>query len=456
MISELINKALYTLTVTSFMLFGRLVNAEVLQVDAAKVVNLTLKDNKSLLLKFHKVNQAKLNLNAQRAKFLPTLNLQMLLPVYGQSHFLLSSVSILFPFLLPSQWFLVEKEKNLFEADVISYSILQHNLISNALSVYYTILNDSNALNLLKMSLDNAEKNYQGLKRQNDIFDNVDENSLSQALVSVNLARTKWYHLNELIKIELLTLRQLLGLELGVEIQLVHKDDSLNLEQLKNTYLNKNVQYLKELAWSKSLERKQLGYLLEASKKSKWAQVFNFFNSALISSSRSTQATNLESQLKGGLGINLGLDQLISIQISDNEVDKIKIQEDILKVEIDKTVNQLIISGQSLHDQLALNEQNVMLQSKLLKSLQLQYDIGFVDIEKVLEAQNTYYDFLTLSQKSRQEFILWKISLERMFLSGPFEKISDCQRNENLWKKDSFMDLFKKKKVSMDHYLKCI
>ena len=100
-----------------------------------------------------------------RAKLLPTLNLGALLPALANPTFLLASVTILFPFLVPSNWIVLKQEKELFESDKASYKALQLNILSNSLALYYTFVNDQKIHNILAEQSNTLGTIYTNLKK---------------------------------------------------------------------------------------------------------------------------------------------------------------------------------------------------------------------------------------------------------------------------------------------------
>ena len=102
-----------------------------------------LSKNMSLMQALNNIENSKLNVSLARAKLLPSLDLGILLPTIVNPSFLLSSITFLFPFLVPSNWLIFKREKALFESDKASYLSLELNILSNALSLYYTFLETS-------------------------------------------------------------------------------------------------------------------------------------------------------------------------------------------------------------------------------------------------------------------------------------------------------------------------
>ena len=187
-------------------------------VNPTSIRNQLLSKNMTLLQALNNVQNSKLNVSMARAKLLPSLNLSVLLPALANPTFLLSSVTFLFPFLVPSNWAVLKQQKELFEADKASYKAIQLNILSNSLSLYYTYLND---IKVQKVYSDQSEvlgRLYSTLKKQSVILGNVTSEDLemSHAQWQESLIRTS--KLQELLVEEKAALRTLLGLPLGSEL----------------------------------------------------------------------------------------------------------------------------------------------------------------------------------------------------------------------------------------------
>jgi len=72
--------------------------------------------------------------------------------------FLLKEISVLLPFLVPANWFDMYAAQDQFEAEEISYKILELNTYSQALAIYYTLQADNQILAIDQQEADDFNK----------------------------------------------------------------------------------------------------------------------------------------------------------------------------------------------------------------------------------------------------------------------------------------------------------
>ena len=251
-------------------------------VNPTSIRNQLLSKNMTLLQALNNVQNSKLNVSMARAKLLPSLNLSVLLPALANPTFLLSSVTFLFPFLVPSNWAVLKQQKELFEADKASYKAIQLNILSNSLSLYYTYLND---IKVQKVYSDQSEvlgRLYSTLKKQSVILGNVTSEDLemSHAQWQESLIRTS--KLQELLVEEKAALRTLLGLPLGSE--LITEEVGL----LPSEFETKSVFEIADHSLLVSPESLQLNYLMNAARLGKYSKVFGFLSTSVIAGNSTT------------------------------------------------------------------------------------------------------------------------------------------------------------------------
>ena len=96
-----------------------------------------LTDNFNILQTLNQLNQAKEVVNKDRANLLPSLNLGA---SGNQGSFILSSMSVLLPFLLPSRWFTYAQDQSLLKAEESAYYVTELNTYAQAFTLYTTVL----------------------------------------------------------------------------------------------------------------------------------------------------------------------------------------------------------------------------------------------------------------------------------------------------------------------------
>ena len=114
-----------------------------------------LEGNTSVLQSLNNVYQSRELLNIARGNILPSLSATALLNPAG---FASSSLTFLFPFLLPSNWFNLDAQKHQLTADGIAYYLVELNEYSIAYAIYMTILEDEDLRNVYQQQVDNYAK----------------------------------------------------------------------------------------------------------------------------------------------------------------------------------------------------------------------------------------------------------------------------------------------------------
>lgn len=396
-----------------------------LAADTVFVVNPTsirgqlLSKNISLLQALNNVQNSKLNVSMARAKLLPALNLGVLLPALANPTFLLSSVTFLFPFLVPSNWLVLKQDKDLFESDKASYKALQLNILSNSLSLYYTFVNDQKIQKVFAEQNEILGKIYLNLKKQSDIIGNVTIEDLDMSSAQWQESKIRVSKLQELLVAERASLRTLLGLPLGSELNVE------DIDLAPSDYELKSASEIADHSLEVAPEVTQLDFLIKAAKTGKFAKLFGFMSSASIAGT-STNSTSPFAGLKAGGGFSFGADNLVNIQIANNNIESIKLRAEQLKQENEKTAEVLVGQIIEVKDQQELSAKALTDRLSVYEGQKRQYALGLVSLQTLLQTQVLLTDSYVLNIKSDLDLKMQRLTLMRLAIDGDFLKINGC------------------------------
>ncbi|MDD4974377.1 MAG: TolC family protein [Bacteriovorax sp.] len=408
-----------------------------LAADTVFVVNPTsirgqlLSKNISLLQALNNVQNSKLNVSMARAKLLPSLNLGVLLPALANPTFLLSSVTFLFPFLVPSNWLVLKQDKDLFESDKASFKALQLNILSNSLSLYYTFVNDQKIQNVFAEQSEILGNIYLNLKKQSDVIGNVTIEDLDMSSAQWQESKIRVSKLQELLVAERASLRTLLGLPLGSELTVE------DIDLAPSDYELKSASEIADHSLEVAPEVTQLDFLIKAAKTGKFAKLFGFMSSASIAGA-STNSTSPFDGLKAGGGFSFGADNLVNIQIANNNIENIKLRAEQLKQENEKTAEILVGQIIEVKDQQELSAKALTDRLSVYEGQKRQYALGLVSLQTLLQTQVLLTDSYVLNIKSDLDLKMQRLTLMRLAIDGDFLKIKGCIGTAPTGKKSIF------------------
>lgn len=377
---------------------------------------LLLEKNIALMIQLNKVYQAKEQVNLSRSQLLPSINLGTM--ISSGPSFALSSISMLLPFLLPSKWFDLTESQYLLSAQATSYYISQLNTFSSAYSVYLTVVGDMELRDVIYKQYSTYRDIEQvialaveaGMMNQSDLL---------QAQAQTQLAGIQVSQLDDLLQKEKAAFRDMLALPLSQEIvfEKTHMAPS-NSESLP-------AQTILDQASAKAPEILQLNNLISAANTSKWSKAFSFLSGSSLSSTRSSNGA-LSPVAQIGT-INLGFGYFPSLNLTDYNIDELKLQKKQLSFDqaqmIEATLGSLTEASKQ-YSLATLAEQNLNLvyQGELEK-----FRAGMTDLLHVLNAGNSLTVAMTNKVKAQTNLDTLRVSLNRITLDDVFAKINACE-----------------------------
>ncbi|HAR41489.1 MAG TPA: hypothetical protein DCS07_02475, partial [Bdellovibrionales bacterium] len=384
-----------------------------------------LEGNLSIQESLLRLHDAKDQINIARGNLLPYLNLGGLITSSGSPTFLLSSVQYLLPFLIPSNWFDYRAQKNLFEAEILSYRILQLNAYSSALSMYYTVLADQQYQNIYIEQAEDLRKVYE-TRRSQYVAGTISVEDLLQAQSQGLMAQIRASQMRALQKQEIAALRAALGLPLSTEIWI----DSSAMP-LSEWETGRSISDVAEEAFRLAPEQIQITWLEKAAIQQKWSRIFGFIGSASLSSQASVNGSGNSdhasfSDLKGSANIGIGFGYYPSIQLSDRSIDHIRLRLEELKQELKQTLEAELTSLDEYKGQLELASIVETNMRDVYDIVVNKFKFGLTDFVNVLTARAQLLDAGVARIKAQHDLNLLRVTLHRTMLSDQFAFVTGC------------------------------
>ncbi len=378
--------------------------------------SMLLEQNVGLLIQLNNVYKAKTQVTISRTRLLPSVNLGTL--VSSASSFGLASVSMLMPFLLPSNWLNLTQNQHLLNAQVKAYYISQLNTYSSAYSVYLTIVGDISVREVLY-------KQYQNYKDIEDLIaaavdaGMMNQDQLLQARSQTQLSEILVSQLDTLIIEEKAAIREMLALPLTREI--VFEINHVSASPSETLALP----ILLERANARSPELAQLNSLVLAANAAKWSTAFGFLTGASLSTVR------INGGAFGNIGqigtVNLGFSYFPQVKLADYNIDEIKLQKKQVALDQAQLLEVTIGSIKEASKQYELG-------ISAEKNLQLFYDgevekfrAGMTDLLHVLYAGKSLTVALTNKVSSQIHLDTLRVSLNRILLEDKFTQVAACE-----------------------------
>jgi multidrug efflux system outer membrane protein len=381
-----------------------------------------LEKNFSILAELNQVYQTKLQINAARAALLPSLNLGVALYSHGPT-FLLSSVSMLLPFLVPSNWFNLRESQYLFDAEKYSYYLLELNLYASTYGVYISILGDMDLRAILNTQYQNLLRIQQDIETRN-YFGVASDTDLQQARAQTQLAKSQLAQMDETLVKEIASVRELMALPLAVQLKFE------NHRIASSKHENESAVRVLNEALVVSPEYAQVSSLIAAGNEGNWAKVFAFMNSSTVSTTGLGGSSANFSSLVQSNSFSLSFGQFPAIALSQAAVDKLRIHQEEIKFQQAQIVES---SLGSIREATIQYEEAAKAEAGLNQVLESQienYNLGLTDLLHVLDTQNSVTQASITRVRSRVDLDSVRINLHRILLSDQFAKIHGCKATQ--------------------------
>ena len=382
-----------------------------------------LENNLSLEATFMQVQDAKDKVNLARANLLPSLNLGGMLNFSSGPSFVLSSVQFLLPFLLPSNWFNLSEEKNLFSAEKIAFRVLELNTFGSALSVYYTALNDQKVQAIYTQEAADYQEIVQVLQDQDQVFHNVPADQILQAKAQAQMAQSQSLGLATLSVQEISILRSALNLPLETELILDQTIASVSSEETAS------ISDVVTKAQAIAPELMQIQYLIQAAEYAKKSTQFSFLGGATLgaqaSPGSSSGVSSSNTRISGSLAIGAAI--FPSIKLAGRNVEEVRFQDTQIRQQTTQVLEATLKSITNVQKQVSLTTQAENELNQVYVSKEFQYrQMHSATLTDVLLARTQMVAASAAKEQALLNLNLLRVTLQRSLLSDQFAKIKGC------------------------------
>ncbi len=365
------------------------------------------------------VYTAKTQVTNQRMALLPSINIGALLS--GPAGFSISAISMLLPFLMPSNWFNLAESKHLFKAEEEGYHALQLDTYASAYALYLTLVTDQE----LKVAL---EKQYQNLKNIENIvraqyeLGLVPQSDLQQASAQVQTIQIQVSTANELILRENAAVREMLAFPLSTKITYEHGHLAGIPEE------NYTPQLVLDKTLSVSPEKKQIGELILAAKDAKWSRAFSFLSGSSLNAqfSKSGSGTGSFSGITQSGQVNLGFGLFTEVKLSNLHTQELMLRSQEINFEQAQTIEATMGSIAEAKTQVELaGEAETNFNNSYLAEVE-KFKMGATDLLHVLTASNYVITGSVNKIKALKDLDTLRVTMLRILIQKEFATIKKC------------------------------
>ena len=423
------------IVLTSFFVATSSFAASTVTVNASLLRKTYLARNVQMARALNEVNIAKATVAQSRANLLPAVNLGAV--IGGGQSFMLNTVQMLLPFLLPANWLDLRENQYLLQAQAQAYYLAQLNGYASAYSLYATIVGDIKLRGALQTQYEIYKSIEDKLKLPAEMGIIRKEDYL-QAKAQTQLALVQVSQVSELVKREKAAVRQMLGLPLNTEILFeTNRVPASAFEGSSMSGLLAKVQ-------ARSPEINQLNYLIKAGQTSTYKKAFGFFSGATLSTSRDPMGgfTNVK-----GIGtLDWGFGYFPALEISNLNVRDVQLQRQQLVYEQQQLVEVNLLSLQEAKIQYEAAASAETDLKAVYDAELVRYQAGIISIVDLLQIGNTQTAAIMARIRAQTSLDTIRINLHRMTIADQFQYISGCTIKSSNEKK-GLGDLFKPKEL---------
>ncbi|MGE5086100.1 MAG: TolC family protein [Bacillota bacterium] len=397
-------------------IFPIITNAATFTVSPKTLQSRLLENNIDLAMQLNKVYQAKDNVDRSRKSLLPGVNLNGVLD--STFSFSLSTVNMLLPFLLPSNWLDLKENQSLLNAQGDAYYIAQLNAYSSAYALYSTIQGDLDLRDILQDQYNNYKKIEDLIKMAVDAG-MMEKADLLQAHAQTQMTAIQVSQMDALIIQEKAAIREMLALPLSTTIQFTrtHVPSSSVEDQSLQKTANQSME--------KSPELHQLNAMAEAANAAKWSSFWGFLTGASLGTSRGP--TGAFKEVDGTASMRLGFGQFLVLKIGNRNLAQIELQKSQLSYDHAQLVESTVGTLHEAQDQAELARQAENSLREVYNNEVNKFQAGQTDLLHVLNAGNALTAAFTNKIKARTSLDTLRVSLHRLMISDQFSSIQRCR-----------------------------
>ncbi|MEK2644917.1 TolC family protein [Bdellovibrio sp. BCCA] len=376
-----------------------------------------LSRNIDIAIALNEVQQAKAQVAQARGNLLPSVNLGTV--ISSGPSFMLTSVSFLLPFLMPSKWMDLKESSYLLKAQGTSYYLAQLNQFASAYSVYLTVVGDMQLRGALQKQYENFKAIEEQLRLPAEVGIIRKEDYL-QAQAQAQLALVQVSQVDELIKREKASVRQMLGLELNQEIvfEAVHVPSSSAESMSPQALLDK--------VHESSPEAVQMTALITAAQYNKWSKAFSFLSGSSLGVNRPSTGGAFSSVTQTG-SVNLGFGYFPALEISNLNIEQLKLRKKELRLDQAQLIETTLGALEEAQKQYTAASQAEDNMRQVYNAELMRYQVGITDILHVLELGNSLTSAVVNKVKAATALDTLRISLHRIMISDQFAGVETCE-----------------------------
>jgi len=395
------------------------VQAKTLSVTPTVLRKTIAQSNHSVLQGMNDLQKAKTQVWLARTQLLPSINFGGVLESAASGSFVSATVSVLLPFLLPSNWFNLKESKELLKSQTLSFDLVLLNQYATAYSLYATVIEDEGLLGILKSQTATYAK-IQAIIEERYEVGLATYQELIQSRAQTQLGRSQESQMTALLAKERATLRQILGLSVSQDFSLDARDvppsasESTGLSTLLNA------------AFEKSPERQQINYLITAGKAEKWKRIFGFFTGSSVSTHFGSGQTAFSSFTQSA-NMNLGFSTIPTVALSQQEVNGLGLRMSEIKQEQGRILESTLAS---IREAKAQTAQSSQAEKNLKEAFEIEvqkYESGLTDLLHVYQMQNSVVQASTTRVKSISDLNQQRIQLHRVLIADQFGQLPKCR-----------------------------
>ncbi|MEN0059455.1 MAG: TolC family protein [Bdellovibrio sp.] len=376
-----------------------------------------LSRNIGIAISLNDVQQAKAQVAQARGNLLPSVNLGSL--ISSGPIFMLTSVSMLLPFLMPSNWMNLRESTWLLRAQATSHYLAELNAYASAYSLYYTILGDMQ----LRESIYHQYQNLRAIEEELRIpadMGTVRMEEYLQAQAQAEMAFIQVSQLDEVIKTERAAIRKMLGLDLSQEISFVPVAISASSVE------GQLPQDLIEQVHKNSPETVQMSHMITAAQYATWSKGFSFLSGASLGMSRSVDGGAFSSVTRNG-SVNLGFGYFPALELSNLNVQQLQLRKKELRLEQAQVLEVAFGALEEAHKQHEAAQKAHLNLEQVYEAEYFRYKMGLTDILHVLQAANSLSSALVNKVKAETALNTLRVTLHRTMITDEFSQIQPCE-----------------------------
>lgn len=367
-------------------------------------------------MQLNKVYQAKDNVDRARKNLLPGVSLGGIID--STFSFSLSTVNMVLPFLLPSNWLDLKENQYLLNAQGEAYYIAQLNAYSSAYSLYSTILGDLNLRDVLSDQYSNYKQIENLIKMAVDAG-MMEQADLLQARAQTQMTGIQVSQLDALILQEKAAIREMLALPLSTTIVFTRTHVSSSGVE------GSSLQRIVDQSVGKSPELRQLNSMANAAQAAKWSSFWSFLTGASLGTSRGPAGAFNNVEASGSMRLNFG--DFLILKIGNRNLAQIEMQKSQLTYDHAQVVESTVGTIRETQQQLYLARQAENNLREVYNNEVNRFQAGQTDLLHVLNAGNSLTSAFTNKIKAQTSLDTLRISLHRLMISDQFSSIQRCQ-----------------------------